>query len=268
MSAVKEGGKLNAVASKVAEPFRGDVYTQSDTAAMRVPNNVQAGQMTVADLPRKFDAAARRDEVMEMKQQFVAQGDSPFGEISASDADFKWLKKKTDAEEAAKFDSWFANNFNVTNLAGRKWAQKVHPDFYQARIDAMIEKAKMALRINLINFRGPQNQQDMMLIWAINTGRVRLDEGWNVIGGMRPDATTNSKNLARGLLKVPRFIPPSQRKVNAVDDVKFKVPFASEANAAAEPFAMAPNAVMSNRFTQFATGLNTRTAAAPAPLGE
>jgi hypothetical protein len=57
------------------------------------------------------------DKVQVAKLQLQGQGGlgpgvTPFGQLIASDSDFKWLQKKRDMEAEANFQQWFASNFD------------------------------------------------------------------------------------------------------------------------------------------------------------
>jgi hypothetical protein len=124
-------------------------------------------------------------------------------------------------EEVANLDSWFNANFNKNNLADRQFAQQIYPEFYDSREQEMIKRAKEAVKLKMIQLRGPQSKEDMYKLWLINTGRVQLPEDWDRIGPSattangQPDAATQQQRLKAGLIHMPKFRSFQQRETNA-----------------------------------------------------
>lgn len=123
------------------------------------------------------------DQRLKTKMQFVDDdGDSPFGQVMATDADFALVEQKRNLAEEARFDSWVGTNFHQGDVAKRKWLQETMPEFYESREAVIMQRAKFAARVALLKLRGPQNEKDLILLWGLQTGRIKLQPGWNVIG--------------------------------------------------------------------------------------
>lgn len=61
--------------------------------------------------PVDLNAYDKRDSLMRLKlgtQQKDAPGVTPFGQLQATDADFKWLEKKRQQAELVNLQAWFA----------------------------------------------------------------------------------------------------------------------------------------------------------------
>jgi len=172
------GTKITNQVTDMTRKLRGGIYT-----APHVSTSGLAGQQTAAFPRGGLSADSSQDEMMRMKMEFAKNNaQSPFGDVYASDSDFKWLQKKRETEAAANFDAWESENFHTDDVVTRKWLQDVDPDFYKVREQEMTDKAKLALQINLILLHGPKTMKDLILIWGLQTGRIVLDRDWNVIG--------------------------------------------------------------------------------------
>ena len=173
---------------------------------------------------RRFNARDSYDDEMNTKMQLMDdKGMTPFGQVYYDDKVGKWLERKAAVGEAANFDAYFNVNFNKNDLASRQWAQQIHPEFYKAREDEMNERAEIVLRLKKIQLRGPQDKQDLYMLWLIETGRVELPSNWDQIGpGFSDqhvsDAQTrvNEKQYRKGLIRMPLFRTESQRTTNAI----------------------------------------------------
>lgn len=200
----------------LTEALSSGIYTSSH---QHDPNG-SAAQQTAA-YPRKgFEKWSKQDEEKRMKMQFVAQNNaqSPFGEIYASDSDLEWLRRKRDTEALANFDSWVGQNFHKDDVVMRKWLQEIHPQFYDVREKAMVDRAKVALRINLIKLRGIQSKEDLVLVWGLQTGRVQLDRDWDRIGPSKNavNMEEEGKRFRKNLMGPWRYKTDDERAANAV----------------------------------------------------
>lgn len=171
--------------------------------------------------PRKgFSQESSRDEMMRMKTQMIADyggAQTPFGLVTASDADFQRLQQLRESEQLANMDAWVGQNFHTNDVTTRKWLQEVYPQYYDAREREMIDRAKMALRINLLLLRGPKNEKDLILQWGLATGQIQLDRNWNIIGahlpaGQAPVPNEEQGRFAKGLFSPKRYLLDSERQ--------------------------------------------------------
>lgn len=212
-----EGKKLTDKTVEMSEMLEGGMTTHAPQGA--------GGPVPTGSFPRKgFEARDPRDELMSEKMQFINgnRGMSPFGLVTASDADFKWLQKKRETEAAANFDAWAGQNFHSDDPALRKWHQEINPSYYEERERLMVERAKMALRIKLLKLRGPKTEEDLITIWGLQTGRIKLDENWDRIGPYEatPADHNQPKQIQRfqnGLFNPRRYLSLNERGAAATD---------------------------------------------------
>lgn len=211
MSAAEAGRKLQNTEDEVTTSLKAGVVTaQRDQTAA-------AGGTGAQQFPRDFKAGTEEwDRVQALRQQLVtdpANAMTPFGQLQFSDKDAYALLKKQQALKEADFDSWFAEQYHVNDLPTRQFAQEINPGFYAAREAKMVERAKMALRIKLIELRGPRDEKDLQIVYGLKTGEIRLDPGWDQIGYTPNgfDQATESGRLRRDLGLASRmFVRPTQ----------------------------------------------------------
>lgn len=194
MSAAEAGRKLQNTEDEVTTSLKAGVVTaQRDQTAA-------AGGTGAQQFPRDFKAGTEEwDRVQALRQQLVtdpANAMTPFGQLQFSDRDAYALLKKQQALKEADFDSWFAEQYHVNDLPTRQFAQEINPGFYAAREAKMVERAKMALRIKLIELRGPRDEKDLQIVYGLKTGEIRLDPGWDQIG-YTPDEFNRGENTGR-----------------------------------------------------------------------
>lgn len=216
-----EGRKLVSKTTGMSEQLEAGMTTHA-APALAARDAVPTGSF-----PRKgLEARDARDELMAEKMQFIdgrGDGMSPFGLVTASDADFRWVQKKRETEALANFDAWAGQNFHSNDPALRKWHQEINPSYYEERERLMVERAKMALRIKLLKLRGPKTEEDLITIWGLQTGRIKLDDDWDRIGpyeGKEADhnAAKQQQRFKNGLFSFQRYLSMGERIANADKD--------------------------------------------------
>jgi hypothetical protein len=84
----------------------------------------------------------------------------------------------------------------------------------------MIERAKLALRIKLLQLRGPKNEKDLILEWGLQTGRIKLDNGWDRVGMESTDTKLpmgpQQKRFQNGLFSIRRYLSDDDRRLNVM----------------------------------------------------
>lgn len=207
------GAKLTSFNKRMTEGLEGGVYTHDAPT----PD----GAMSTGAFPRGgLQARDPRDELISEKHQMMdANGMTEFGQVQATDRDFEWLRKKRETEAFANLDAWVGENFHTSDVATRKWLQETYPEYYEARERLMVDRAKLALRIKLLKLRGPKNEKDLMLIWGLQTGRVKLDRDWDRIGPYQERGQFNrageQERYKNGLFSIRRYVSGSERADNA-----------------------------------------------------
>ena len=190
------------------------IYTHS------VEKPYEDGGAMTSSFPRGgLQARDRRDELISEKAQFMGKnGMSPFGQIVATDKDFEWLRKKRETEAFANLDSWIGLNFHKADPATRRWLQETYPEYYESRERLMTDRAKLALRIQLLKLRGPKNEKDLMLQWALQTGRIKLDRDWDRIGPSKDmaDSSEEQRRFKDGLFSFRRYLSDTERGKNSL----------------------------------------------------
>lgn len=211
MSAGERGMATARQAQRLQEVMDPGVVTgKTDT------QGVQGGAKAV-QFERKFDARSPYDDEMNTKMQLMDKdGMTPFGQVYYDDKVGKWLERKQGALEAADFDSYFNANFNKNDLASRQFAQQLNPEFYEAREREMDERVEVVKALKKMQLRGPQNKQDVYMLWLIETGRVQLPPNWDTIGpGYDAPPADNTARFQKGLIKMPLFLSKDQTAVAA-----------------------------------------------------
>ena len=197
-----KGSSIVSNNQKISEEARAGVYTSNAP-----PPIADSPAQVTSSFPRRFDTSHAGDDYEREKMQLVSSsqnGMTPFGMATVTDKDIRWLQKKKEAEAYANLDQWVGTNFHNASVVDRKWLQETFPDYYDSREQLMVDRAKLALRINLLLLRGPKNEKDLLLEWGLQTGRIQLEDGWDKIG---MPAKVPGKEQKQGRFQKQLFAP-------------------------------------------------------------
>ena len=231
-----KGSSINSNNQRISEEGRAGVYTALPPAA-----HVSSDAQMTAAFPRKFNTSHAGDDYEREKMQLVSaskEGMTPFGMATVTDKDIQWLQKKKQAEAYANLDQWVGTNFHNASVVDRKWLQETFPDYYDSREQLMVDRAKLALRINLLLLRGPKNEKDLLLEWGLNTGRIELEQGWDQIGmpvgSGQPLTYSNTQGRFQKHLFAPNRAPTDAHRKNVANPTAAQVSAGTYGN---NPFA-------------------------------
>ena len=206
---------LAKTAAKYDKQARSGVYTKEGGVTG------SGGHMTANFARRGLDAEDPRDEIMRVKMELVKAGKTsgmtPFGLVTVTEEDMAWLSKKKDVEAKWAFDQWIGENFQTSDVTVRAWLQEVYPDYMDQREQVLVDRAKFALRVNLLLLRGPKNHKDLVLYWALQQGLVKLDRDWDRIGpgaGFAANMTEEKARFKDGLMNPWRYKSDKERLMN------------------------------------------------------
>lgn len=164
------------------------------------------------------------DVVQSMKlelQKGQEPGITPFGQLIASDSDFKWLQKKRDQEAEADFQAWFAQNFDKMSPEQKKMARELWPDFYQQRLELLDKDLDLLRRIARQNVTGIQSKEDLLLQYALEAGFIDGDRLENLMhpekAEHRRDDKLRQASYVRGLMN-PKRLPAGNNFNNRSDN--------------------------------------------------
>lgn len=123
----------------------------------------------------RLDAKDERDKLMDAKirlSQGMPPGVTPFGKMTYSDEDAKWLLRKQKAVEAANFQQWFAQWFDRASPADKAKAKKLVPTFYTQREDLLKRQCQNLFDVAKIKLNGVESYSDLLKQFELETGRL------------------------------------------------------------------------------------------------
>lgn len=164
-------------------------------------DGVMAEQFPTAALKKQSKQDVRMTTKLELANE---QGITPFGRLVATDKDFDWLDKKRAAQDEIALQTWFAENFDRMTPEGKKLAHRLLPEFYKQRQALLNKMIKLQGKIAHVKLHGPQNKQDLMLLYALESGLIPADPLENILHPERASRQRTEENRKanwnRGLL--------------------------------------------------------------------
>lgn len=166
-------------------------------------------QFPTAALAKPQEEDVLMTEKLEL-QQAGQPGVTPFGQLTAKDSDFYWLRGKREQEAEANFQQWFATNFDHMSPEQKKMARELWPEFYQQRIELLKKQVALQEKIAQLKILGIQDREDVLLQYAMEAGYIDSDPLENILHPERArnarDAVERQNRFQRGLLNPRRLI--------------------------------------------------------------
>lgn len=206
------------------------------TAAANAPGAPTSGQdglnqplQTSADdpYPVKLYEPDPYDTMVQMKTKLLGGQPgvaTPFGQAMLTTDDLRWMRDKQAQATAAEFKQFVGGQlFNVNDPRQRDELNKVYPELLQEQEKIISDRADFIKRLALMRLHGgPQDKDDVRLLFALNSGAVRLPQGdlW------RPSSWENvSADLSEAANAVQRGFFSPQRYYARNSSNMGKMPF-------------------------------------------
>lgn len=87
--------------------------------------------------------------------------------------DVEFLETKRKEEMNLAFDQWLVRRVNLDQPENARWIQEIYPDFYDRRERFIDDKINVEAALAKIRLRGVKDQNDLKLLFAVNTGLVQ-----------------------------------------------------------------------------------------------
>lgn len=113
---------------------------------------------------------AQLDKILPVKSSVAGQLGGFKVHLEPNDVNV--LEQHRKEELALTFDQWVTRKIDIADPHNSRWLQEIHPDFY-ARREAYIDaKINLEARLAKIRARGIKGQDDLKLLFAVDTGMV------------------------------------------------------------------------------------------------
>ena len=114
-------------------------------------------------------------------------------------------QQKKKEVELYNFEGWIENQYNQNDPAENKILAEIYPDFTSKRVQFVEEKYELAKRFDLLKLRGPQNKDDLVLMYMVANGLIDIPTiDWN------KTKTADDDSIRRGLLSVRKWVTPGK----------------------------------------------------------
>lgn len=144
-----------------------------------------------------------RDTYYEAKMALAAA--QPTGMVMASDKDINYVIDKKNAQEMVLFKQFVEDSIPRGTPWAKEYFERIMPGWYQSKIDIIQDKLAIVNRFIDITVRGPQNIEDMFLLYQLYTGKFSLPADWTAL--IRPtEQGVDFGNFASGLFNPKRRI--------------------------------------------------------------
>lgn len=92
----------------------------------------------------------------------------------ADDQYYEYVKRKIDAELEANYEGWVMNQIDMSSPEKVDHWTRIVPFVQEKREKVLEEQAEIQKRLAYIKLRGPRDENDMKLLFAVHTGLVNV----------------------------------------------------------------------------------------------
>lgn len=129
--------------------------------------------------PVKLTQRDPYDSKASIKKSLVNnQGVVPgMGYATLTEADLEHLERKRQALQYEDMYRFIDNYFDTKDPAIAKLVAGMMPEYFQRREALIDQQAELQKRVAKLRLRGPQDREDLMTIYAMNSGALKLPVG-------------------------------------------------------------------------------------------
>lgn len=168
----------------------------------------KVGGETDGAYPSKFagyyhKSRPRQDTRQRFKSE-VAQGRGGMfrgRKVDLRPEDLAYWEQRRKEEELFQFDDWAQKAVNITDPAQYRFFQKIHPEYVETREKVIDDLHELSARVAKIRLRNVKTKEDLMFLYAIARGVIKLPEGELWKG--RP---SNSNTFAPGTFSILKVL--------------------------------------------------------------
>lgn len=132
-----------------------------------------------ADHPRYPDYHYPDDRERDTYYMTKQQMPDSFGLKYASDKDIQYILDKKNAQELAVFKKFVEDSIPRGTPWAKEYFERFLPGWYQSKVEIINDKMSMINRFIDITVRGPQNIDDMYLLYQLYQGKFILPKDWD-----------------------------------------------------------------------------------------
>lgn len=151
-----------------------------------------------------------RDTHMQVKKS-LAQDQTLAGLVTAGSEDIQYFKDKKAAQQLAMFKQFVEDSIPRGTPWAKEYFEKIMPGWYQSKVEIINEKMAIVQRYIDITVRGPQNIEDMYLLYEIYTGKYVLPDTFSELINGTAEQTVVRADFASGLFNPNHYIPRQVR---------------------------------------------------------
>lgn len=136
-----------------------------------------------------FPDTSAEDRYMGTKNEITEQKNR---KSEVTDRDIKYQMGKKDMVEAARFKKFVEDSIPRGTPWAKEFFEKIEPNWYKSKEQIINEKVEMLKRYFKIVLHGPQNIEDMYLLYIVATGKIELPTTISDI--IKPKSQTVARN--------------------------------------------------------------------------
>lgn len=132
--------------------------------------------MEGATFPARYYQPQDKDDHLLIKDALTHE--RPWRPAPITDEDVEYVRRKRDAMESEKLETWFAKTWKAdsSNPTMQRWAQGIYPEFFSKREETINAAAELQKKAALLKLYGPRSKEDIEMLYALQSGYLKLPD--------------------------------------------------------------------------------------------
>lgn len=149
-----------------------------------------------------------RDEYYATKGEIVGDRNRYLNlgtEVPITSKDIQYIQDQKTKKEKLLYDKWKWTTFQPGSDPVRlKYFEKIDPDWFAEREEQIDSTLDMTEKLALLSLHGPQNEDDIITLYGISTGKVPVPD-WKLVYPASRTAS-NSATITQGYFNPKKYI--------------------------------------------------------------
>lgn len=150
--------------------------------------------------PAKYFEEDPRDEYYETKKLITKQAGAGLGTtVPVTERDIQYLIDQKTKTEKYDFDRWKYKTYSPGADPTRiKYFESIDPGFFKAREEQIDQDLDLIEKLALLSLFGVQNEDDVMILYAINKGKLSIPNWKQHFPWSNPEDLTATNPISQG----------------------------------------------------------------------
>lgn len=186
------------------------ILENKNKAGLALPIRTSTGAVESYTQPAKYFVPDERDDYYETKARIVEDNQKyKLGtNVQITEEDIKYIQDQKTKEELKLYDEWFQNTYIMGSDPNKiALGKAMNPDWFKRREENIKREIDITRKLAKLSLRGPRNQEELDVMYALQTGRIEAPDLDNLFPSLRTTNQMLAYNDGKRVLQRGYFNP-------------------------------------------------------------